>query len=64
MRLVIKRMIRRICRIFCKHQRVFIVNPGIVRWYRDGVDMGIMTHGAKLVCCMDCGKVVASNYAE
>ena len=52
---MIKRLLRK---MLCKHNRVFIYYPEKVYFKAKE------THGLKITCCVDCGKVAANDYAE
>lgn len=55
-------------RFWCPHSRVFVFFPGYdmgdVVWERDGRGMGLLTRGARVNCCQDCGETWGENYAE
>jgi hypothetical protein len=51
-------------RLLCHHKRTFEFFPSDVWWSMDGKEMGKVTHGLKVICCMDCGDVSAENYAK
>lgn len=63
-RLLFVALHRFVRRLRCKHKRTFVFFPENTWWERAGVPQGVMTHGAKITGCMDCGKVWAEDYAE